>query len=53
MTRRDTSDQVRLTARKIGTEAVLFPQMGHSMMLEPRWRDVADHIREWLENPGL
>jgi pimeloyl-ACP methyl ester carboxylesterase len=30
------------------TNAEFFPNMGHDMMLEPGWRDVADRICEWL-----
>jgi len=48
-----TNDEVRATARAFGTEAELFAGTGHNMMLEPRWRDVADRIREWLGTQGL
>lgn len=48
-----TVDEVRATARAYGTEAVIFPGMGHDMMLEPGWRDVADHITSWLRERGL
>ncbi|KAA0079055.1 alpha/beta fold hydrolase [Mycolicibacterium sp. P9-64] len=43
-----SQDEVRATARAYGTEAVLFPKMGHNMMVEPGWRDVAEYINEWL-----
>jgi pimeloyl-ACP methyl ester carboxylesterase len=39
---------VRATARAYRTEATLFPKVGHNMMVEPDWRDVAEHICEWL-----
>jgi pimeloyl-ACP methyl ester carboxylesterase len=45
--------EVRSTARAYGTEAVLFPRMGHNMMVEPEWRDVADHIIRWLADRHL
>jgi len=41
--------EVTATARAYGTEPVMFESMGHNMMLEPRWRDVADAITAWLE----
>jgi pimeloyl-ACP methyl ester carboxylesterase len=44
---------VEETARHFDTEAIFFPRMGHAMMLEARWRDVADHILEWLTVRGL
>lgn len=45
--------EVHATARTYKTEAVMFPGMGHNMMVEPAWRDPADHIREWLADRGL
>lgn len=39
---------VRATARFLGTRAWVFPSMGHAMMLEPGWQEVADHILDWL-----
>jgi pimeloyl-ACP methyl ester carboxylesterase len=45
LSRRDVEE----TARAYGVSAVIFPQMGHAMMLDARWRDVAAHIRNWLE----
>ena len=48
-----TNDEVHATARAFGTTAELFPGMGHNMMLEPGWRDVADRIRTWLGERGL
>jgi hypothetical protein len=31
----------------------LFPNMGHDMMLEPGWADLAKRIQEWLADQGL
>ncbi|MGZ8264328.1 MAG: alpha/beta hydrolase [Burkholderiales bacterium] len=33
-----------------GVRAKIFPDMAHAMMLEPRWRDVAQHMHAWLEH---
>lgn len=41
------------TARYFETEATFFPGMGHAMMLEARWQDVADHILQWLVTRGM
>jgi hypothetical protein len=38
---------VRATARAYRTEPEFF-SMGHNMMLEPGWADVAERIRAWL-----
>jgi hypothetical protein len=27
----------------------IFEGMAHTMMLEPRWRDVADYMLAWLD----
>jgi pimeloyl-ACP methyl ester carboxylesterase len=43
----------RATARAYGTEAIVFPNMAHDMMLEKGWKDVADRILEWLGHRGL
>ena len=42
------ADQVAATARMLGTEPVIFPAMGHAMMLERGWEAVARHIDVWL-----
>jgi pimeloyl-ACP methyl ester carboxylesterase len=39
---------VRATARAYRTEPEFFLGMGHNMMLEPGWADVAGRIHEWL-----
>jgi pimeloyl-ACP methyl ester carboxylesterase len=31
----------------------IFPDMGHVMMLEPRWSDVAERIHIWLSSQSL
>lgn len=48
-----TNDEVRATAKAFDTEAELFADMGHNMMLEHRWRAVADRIRNWLVSQGF
>ncbi len=48
-----TNAEVRATARAYRTEAEFFPAMGHNMMLEPRWADVAKRIHAWLQTRDL
>ncbi len=48
-----TQDEVRATARAYGTQAHFFPSMGHNMMLEVGWGDVAQRIDSWLLDLGL
>ena len=36
------------TIRAYKAEAAFFPNMGHNMMLEPGWADVALSIQSWL-----
>jgi len=43
---------VRATARAYRTEPEFF-DMGHNMMLEPGWADVAGRIHEWLQTRDL
>lgn len=43
-----TPREVAATARAYGTQAVMFPGMGHNMMLERGWEAVADRIDRWL-----
>ena len=45
--------QIRRTAAVYGTEAEIFPDMGHNMMLEPGWQAVAERIDGWLAARGL
>ncbi|MDD3352683.1 alpha/beta hydrolase [Zoogloea sp.] len=46
-------DQVRMTARRYDTEALILPGLGHGMMMESQWRRAADPIRAWLKLEGL
>jgi pimeloyl-ACP methyl ester carboxylesterase len=46
-------DEVRTTARAYGTEAELFSNMAHDMMLEAGWQAVADRILNWLNELAL
>ena len=39
--------EVEQAARFFGTQAQMFPDMGHVMMLEAGWQKVADRIIEW------
>lgn len=41
------------TARAYKTEAIIYPEMAHNMMLEQGWRVVADRILSWLDLQGL
>lgn len=40
---------VDMTAYTYGLQAEFFPGMGHGMMLEQDWRQVADKITAWLQ----
>jgi alpha-beta hydrolase superfamily lysophospholipase len=42
------SPRVRATARAYGTQAELFPNMNHGMMLEAGWEAVASRMLEWM-----
>jgi pimeloyl-ACP methyl ester carboxylesterase len=48
-----TVAEEQATARAYGTEAEVFPDMAHDMMLEPKWQQVADRILSWLQVRGL
>lgn len=48
-----TPGMVRRTARRYGTQAVIFPNMAHDMMLEKDWQSVADRILQFLKERGL
>lgn len=42
--------QVQATARTLRTDAAtIVPEMGHAMMLEPGWDEVAERIAAWLD----
>ncbi len=47
------SSQVAMTARHYDGEAEIFPGMGHGMMLERDWEQVAVRILAWLGEQGL
>jgi pimeloyl-ACP methyl ester carboxylesterase len=42
------ASQAKLVASYYGTEAEVFPDMGHLMMLEAGWQQVADRIIAWM-----
>jgi len=44
-----TQREIRATAAAYHTDAEIFPEMAHDMMLEPGWAAVAERIHAWLE----
>jgi hypothetical protein len=48
-----TRGEVHATARAYRTEPQFFAAMGHNMMLEPGWADVAKRIDAWLDARDL
>jgi pimeloyl-ACP methyl ester carboxylesterase len=44
---------IRNTAKIYATEAKIFPDMAHDVMLESRWEGVAGTILDWLDEKGL
>jgi alpha-beta hydrolase superfamily lysophospholipase len=48
-----TVAEQRRTARAYRTDAVIYPDMAHDMMLERGWNSVADQILSWLLSRGL
>ncbi|MEZ5175538.1 MAG: alpha/beta fold hydrolase [Acidimicrobiia bacterium] len=40
--------EIRATAKRYGTEAVLFDGMGHDMMLDAGWQEPAQVVADWL-----
>jgi pimeloyl-ACP methyl ester carboxylesterase len=48
-----TNDEVRATARAYNTQAEIFPNMAHEMMLEAGWQQVADRTIAWLTERGI
>jgi alpha-beta hydrolase superfamily lysophospholipase len=48
-----TVDEVQSTARAYKTEAVIFPNTAHNMMLEPNWKMVADTLLAFLQEQAL
>jgi len=45
--------EAQATARAYHTQAVVFPNMAHEMMLDPEWQKVADEMLGWLNQRGL
>jgi alpha-beta hydrolase superfamily lysophospholipase len=45
-----TVEEEKQTAAAYGAELRLFADQAHNLMAEPRWREVADAIDEWLSN---
>lgn len=43
---------VRKVARRYGGAPLLFPGMGHDLMLDARWREPIDAILDWLDKSG-
>lgn len=39
-------------ARRYGAAPLLFPGMGHALMLDARWREPIEAILDWLEKSG-
>jgi alpha-beta hydrolase superfamily lysophospholipase len=48
-----TRKEVAATARAYATQAQIFPNMAHDMMLEKDWEAVARCILEWLDSQGI
>jgi pimeloyl-ACP methyl ester carboxylesterase len=46
-------DEIKKTAQAYSTEAQIFPNMTHDMMLETGWESVANTILEWLKTKEL
>lgn len=44
-----TTAEFHSTARAYDTEATIFPDIAHDMMLEAGWQSVADSIINWLD----
>lgn len=45
--------EVEATAQTYHTQATIFPNMAHDMMLEEGWQSVAEVIRKWLNEKGI
>lgn len=48
-----TPSEVHATACAYGTQAEIFPNMAHDMMVERDWQKVADRIISWLGERGF
>jgi len=44
---------INATAKAYNTQAEIFPNMAHDMMLEKDWRSVADKTINWLQEKGI
>jgi pimeloyl-ACP methyl ester carboxylesterase len=44
-----SSSALTQVARQYGTTPLLFPGMGHDLMLDARWREPIDAILDWLD----
>jgi len=45
--------QAQGTARMLGSEFLLLPELGHALMLDAGWPSAAQAIADWLEERGL
>lgn len=45
--------EIKATARAYNTEAVIFENMAHDIMLEPRWQTAAEYMLTWLVENNL
>jgi len=45
--------EIMATARAYNAQSMIFPDVAHDMMLEPRWQSVADRIVNWLKERNL
>jgi hypothetical protein len=48
-----TLAEEKATAKAYGAEAIILPDTAHDVMLEPRWREGAEKIAEWLREQGM
>lgn len=46
-------NEIEATARAYRTQAVIFPDTAHDMMLEAGWQAVADKIMAWLKEQNV
>lgn len=47
------ASQTQHTASAYDTDAHIFPDIGHGMMLEAGWQATAEHIADWLIEQGF
>ena len=48
-----SNNEVHASAKAYRTQAEIFDDMAHDMMLEAGWQSVADRILSWLEERGM